>query len=121
MVVDFNKKCHFKSNAIANIENNVTPDGFRKNQDKGKTIHSLHSPQKAGHSVCADGVVQKLGEAATSRRQASVLMSLHEPAAAVTPRAKSVMERFDFFCMKKMSVKKKNKNQNSTNHAIYLK
>ena len=74
----------------------MAPDGFRKNQ-KGKRKHSLHNPQKEGHSVCADGVVQKLGEAATSRRQASVLMSLHKPAAAVTPRAESVMDRYDFF------------------------
>ena len=74
----------------------MAPDGFRKNQ-KGKRKHSLHNPQKEGHSVCADGVVQKLGEAATSRRQASVLMSLHKPAAAVTPRAESVMDRSDFF------------------------
>ena len=79
----------------------MAPDGFRKNQDKGKRKHSLHSPQKEGHSVCADGVVQKLGEAATSRRQASVLMSLHKPAAVVTPRAESVMDRFDFFLYEK--------------------
>lgn len=38
--------------------------------------NSLQSPQKDGHSTCADAVVQKLGEAATSRRQASELMSL---------------------------------------------
>lgn len=39
--------------------------------------YSLHNPQNDGHSTCADAVVQKLGEAATSRRQASELMSLH--------------------------------------------
>lgn len=64
--------------------------------------------QKEGHSTFAWGVVQKFGAAATSRRQASVLTSLHETAAVdVTPRTERVKNRLERHCVNKSSNKNK--------------